>query len=68
LVKKGCKEYDKGAVCLRTAARIGIPFGTPEERKQNEAIDCGFAAVGKGGIYLADAENKGAEIKAAAGS
>jgi hypothetical protein len=69
LVKKGCKEYDKGAACLRTAARIGIPFaGTPEERKQNKAIDCGFAAVGKGGIYLADAENKGADIKAAAGS
>jgi hypothetical protein len=69
LVKKGCKEYDKGAVCFTTAARIGIPLaGSAEERKQTDAIDCGFAAVGKGGIYLADAENKGAEIKDAAGS
>jgi hypothetical protein len=69
LVKKGCKEYDKGAKCFRTAARIGIPFaGTPEARKQNEAIDCGFKADGKGSIHLADAEIKGAEIKLAAGS
>jgi hypothetical protein len=26
LVKKACREYDKGAVCFTTAARIGIPF------------------------------------------
>jgi hypothetical protein len=69
LVEKGCKAYDKGAVCFTTAARIGIPLaGSAEARKQEDAFDCGFAAVGKGGIYLADAENKGAEIKAAAGS
>jgi hypothetical protein len=66
LVKKACKQYDKGAVCFRTAARIGIPFaGTPEEREQSKALDCGFAATGKGGIFLADAMNKGEEIKLA---
>ena len=68
LVKKACKEYDKGAACFATAASVGIPFaGTPGERKQSKAIDCGFAAQGKGTIVLADAENKGAEIKAEAG-
>jgi hypothetical protein len=68
LVKKACKEYDKGAACFTTAASVGIPFaGTPAERKQTKAIDCGFAAQGKGSIILADAENKGAEIKAEAG-
>jgi hypothetical protein len=68
LVKKGCKEYDKGAVCFATAASIGIPFGgSAEDRKQQKAIQCGFDASGKGGIPLLDAENKGAEIKAEVG-
>jgi hypothetical protein len=68
LVKKACREYDKGAACFRTAASVGIPFaGTPAERKQSKAIDCGFAAQGKGTVILADAENKGAEIKAELG-
>jgi hypothetical protein len=68
LVKKACKEYDKGAACFATAASVGIPFaGTPGERKQSKAIDCGFAAPGKAGIAVADAESKGTEIKAEAG-
>jgi hypothetical protein len=68
LVKKACKEYDKGAACFATAASIGIPFaGTPDERKQSRAIDCGFAAPGKAGLAIADAETKGAEIRAEAG-
>jgi hypothetical protein len=68
LVKKACKEYDKGAACFATAASVGIPFaGSPAERKQSKAIDCGFAAPGKAGIAIADAESKGAEIKAEAG-
>jgi hypothetical protein len=68
LVKKACREYDKGAACFATAASVGIPFaGSPAERKQSRAIDCGFAAPGKAGIAIADAESKGAEIKAEAG-
>jgi hypothetical protein len=68
LVMKACKEYDKGAACFTTAARIGIPFaGTPEERAQSKAIQCGFDAGGKGGIHLLDAENRGAEIQLEAG-
>ena len=68
LVKKACKEYDKGAACFTTAASVGIPFaGTPGERTQSKAIDCGFAAPGKAGIALADAENKGMEIKTETG-
>jgi hypothetical protein len=68
LVKKACKEYDKGAACFATAASVGIPFaGSPGQRKQSKAIDCGFAAPGKAGLAIADAESKGAEIKAEAG-
>jgi hypothetical protein len=68
LVKKACKEYDKGAACFTTAADIGIPFGgSAEDRKQQQAIQCGFDASGKGGIHLLDAENKGDEIKAEVG-
>jgi hypothetical protein len=68
LVKKGCREYDKGAACFATAASVGIPFaGSPGERKQSKAIDCGFAAPGKAGLAIADAEAKGTEIKAEAG-
>ena len=68
LVRKACREYDKGAACFATAASIGIPFaGSPGERKQSKAIDCGFAAPGKAGLAIADAESKGAEIKAEAG-
>jgi hypothetical protein len=68
LVKKACREYDKGAACFDTAASVGIPFaGTPGERKQTKAIDCGFAAPGKAGLAIADAESKGTEIQAEAG-
>jgi hypothetical protein len=68
LVKKACREYDKGAACFATAASVGIPFaGSPGERKQSKAIDCGFAAPGKAGVALADAESKGVEIKTEAG-
>jgi hypothetical protein len=68
LVRKACKEYDKGAACFTTAARIGIPFaGSPEDRRRDKAFDCGFAAQGKGSTLLADAENKGAVIKAQIG-
>jgi hypothetical protein len=58
-VVKACAEYDKGAECFATAADIGIPFaGTAAEREQTQAIDCGFAASGNGGIPLADAVNQ----------
>jgi hypothetical protein len=68
LVKKACKQYDKGATCFTTAARIGIPFaGSPEDRRRDKALDCGFAVQGKGTVLLADAENKGAVIKAEVG-
>jgi hypothetical protein len=68
LVKKACREYDKGAACFATAASVGIPIaGSPAERTQSKAIDCGFAAPGKAGLAVADAESKGAEIKAETG-
>jgi hypothetical protein len=68
LVKKACRAYDRGAACFATAASVGIPIaGTPAERKQSKAIDCGFAAPGEAGIAIADAESKGAEIEAEAG-
>jgi len=67
LVEQACEEYDKGAQCFATAARIGIPFaGTAAQREQTQALDCGFDS-GRGLIPLADAMNQGAEIIRAAG-
>ena len=63
LVTKACKEYDKGAVCFATAAKIGIAYvGTPEEKIQTKAINCGLAAPATGSVLLVDAETKGAKI------
>jgi hypothetical protein len=68
LAKSGCAQYDKAAKCFATAASIGIPIaGTVQERRLNQAIDCGFAAPGKGSALLAEAEAKGFEIKQTAG-
>jgi len=67
LVEQACEEYDKGAQCFATAARIGIPIaGTAAQREQTQALDCGFDS-GRGLIPLADAMNQGAEIIRAAG-
>jgi hypothetical protein len=73
IVKKACRTFDKGAKCWATAASVsmadgGVIVGTPEERTQRRAIDCGGAAAGNGSNLLTDAESKGAEIKLAAGS
>jgi hypothetical protein len=68
MAKNGCAQYDKAARCFATAASIGIPIaGTSQERRLNQAIDCGFAAPGKGSALLAEAEAKGFEIKETAG-
>jgi hypothetical protein len=69
VVKKACRTYDKGAKCWATAARVsmadgGVVAGTPQERIQSRAIECGGAAIGNGSNLLADAEAKGEEIKA----
>jgi len=72
IVQEACRIYDKGAKCFATAARVSdasgaVVAGSPEERTQKQAMDCGFAAQGDGGNRLADAEAKGQEIKAAVG-
>lgn len=68
LAKRGCAQYDKAARCFATAAGIGIPIaGTSQERRLNQALDCGFTAPGKGSALLAEAEAKGFEIKETAG-
>jgi len=73
LVKKACRTFDKGAKCWATAASVsmadgGVIVGTPEERTQRRAVDCGGAAAGNGSNLLNDAERKGDEIKATVGS
>jgi hypothetical protein len=65
-------NYDQGAKCFATAARVSdaggaVIAGTPEERTQKQAMDCGFAAQGDGGNLLSDAEAKGEAIQAAGG-
>lgn len=72
IVKKACRTYDKGAQCFATAARVSdasgaVVAGTPEERTQQQAMDCGFAAQGNGGNLLDEAEAKGEDIKAEVG-
>jgi hypothetical protein len=68
LAKSGCAQYDKAAACFAAAAAIGIPVaGTAEERKFNQAVDCGFKTPEKGSLLLAQAEEKGFEIKEKAG-
>jgi hypothetical protein len=65
LAKKGCREYDKGARCWDTAARLGYTsVGSAEERKSRQAIDCAFYAGTRGTHLVVDALNKGEEIKA----
>jgi hypothetical protein len=67
LAKRGCAKYGEAAKCFDTAASVGIPVdGTAAERRFDEAIDCGFAAPGRGSGLLAEAEMKGIEIKEAA--
>jgi hypothetical protein len=68
LAKSGCAQYDKAAKCFATAASIGIPLaGSSRARRFDQAIECGFAAPGKGSALLAEAEVKGFEIKQTAG-
>jgi hypothetical protein len=63
LVLNACREYDKGAACFVAAARIGAPIAGSAEDRFTRAIGCGFAAGGDAGTSLADAINKGEEIK-----
>jgi len=71
LVNKGCTQFDKAAKCFRTAASVSdasgaVEAGTPAERTQSKALDCGFAGYGDGTNTLADANLKGEQIKLAA--
>ena len=69
IVKKACRTFDGGAKCWARAASVsmadgGVIAGSPEERTQAQAIDCGGAAAGNGSNLLSEAETKGKEIKA----
>jgi hypothetical protein len=72
LVKKACGTFDKGAKCWATAARVsmadgGVVAGTPAERTQRKAIECGSEAQGNGLNLLTEAKANGEEIKVEAG-
>jgi len=71
LVNKACAQFDKGAKCWVTAAHFydsgWVTAGSPEERRWNQAIDCGGAGYRDGSNLLGDAEVKGVQIKLAAG-
>jgi hypothetical protein len=45
---------------------MGIPSSSAAERKFEQKVNCGFAASGPGGMPLAQAQIKAAEIKATA--
>jgi hypothetical protein len=63
LAKQACAEYEKAATCFATAAKLGVIEGSAEAKKQSDAMDCGFAAPGKGSGLFADAESMGFELK-----
>jgi hypothetical protein len=50
---------------LDDAARIGIPSNSTEAQKANQKLQCGYGASEKGSRFLADAQIKASEIKAA---
>jgi hypothetical protein len=65
LVTKACKEYDKGAACFATVAKIDVrnAVSPAEFDKWSKAFDCGLAASSNGMTLLTDAEMMGAKIK-----
>jgi hypothetical protein len=68
LVKKACREYDKGATCFSTAASLGITFaGSAHDRKQTKAIKCGLAAQEMAFRPLDSAETLSLGIQSSAG-
>lgn len=67
LVRSGCKEFDKGARCFATAARIGVPMaGTSDDRTVTRSINCAVTSMASGSIRLGEALMKGEEIKTVA--
>lgn len=69
LAAKGCSAYEAGSKCFATAASVGIPLsGSAADRKQTKALNCGFAAQGKGIIPFSTAEGEALNLKAAAGT
>jgi hypothetical protein len=66
-VQQACLEYDRGAACFTAAADLGQPSTSAAVRKLQQHIECGFAASGKGGAPLAEAQIEAARVKAAAG-
>lgn len=63
LAAQGCVQYEKAAACFATAAKMGIVVaGSADDKKQQQAIECGFAAPGDGSKLFAEAELKGAEL------
>jgi uncharacterized RDD family membrane protein YckC len=68
LVNKACRQYDKGADCFDTAARIGIPLAdSAEDRRHTTAIDCGFDAANRGTGLLFDAETEAENLQSPPG-
>jgi hypothetical protein len=67
LARQGCTQYEKAGKCFATAASLGVVVkGSAEDKKQTDAIGCGFSAPGDGSKLFADAEGKGFELKDAA--
>jgi hypothetical protein len=69
LAGQGCSAYETGSKCFATAAAVGIPLsGSADARKQTKALDCGFAAQGKGIIPFSTAEGEILNLKVSAGT
>ena len=65
LARQGCARYEEAGKCFATAASLGTVIqGSGDEKKQTDAMNCGFDRPGDGSKLFADAEVKGFEVKA----
>jgi hypothetical protein len=69
IVRKVVATFARGARCFARAARVSSPSGavvagTPEERIQRQALECGLAAQGNGANLLGDADRRADQLKA----
>jgi hypothetical protein len=64
LARKGCARYEEAATCFNSAAKLNtVVQGSGDEKRQSDAIGCGFEKPGDGSKFFAEAEAKGFEVK-----
>jgi hypothetical protein len=55
MVRDACAQFDEAARCFTAAARVGVPTGSAEQRKLEQAVDCGIEAAVDGSSLIDEA-------------